>query len=80
MYGLGGIYVEVMTDIAFRAFPLSKNEVNKMISEIKTYPLLLGVRGEKRKDIEAVADAIIKVGTVLKKFEDILRILRSIPW
>lgn len=71
MFGLGGIYVEVMKDIAFRAFPLSKNEVNKMISEIKTYPLLLGVRGEKRKDIEAVADAIIKVGTVLKKFEDI---------
>jgi len=42
-----------------------------MISEIKTYPLLLGVRGEKRRDIDAVADAVLRVGTVLKGFGDI---------
>ena len=71
MFGLGGIYVEVMKDIAFRAFPLSGSEANKMISEIKTYPLLLGVRGEKRKDIDALVDAVLRVGTVLNKFRDI---------
>jgi acetate---CoA ligase (ADP-forming) len=71
MFGLGGIYVEVMKDIAFRAFPVSRDEATNMISTIKTYPLLLGVRGEARKDIDAVADAILRVGTMLKKFEDI---------
>jgi acetate---CoA ligase (ADP-forming) len=71
MFGLGGIYVEVMKDIAFRAFPLSRDEASRMISSIKTYPLLLGVRGEARKDIDAIADAILRVGTVLKKFPDI---------
>ena len=71
MFGLGGIYVEVMKDIKFRAFPLSRREANGMISEIKTYPLLLGVRGEKRRDIDAVADAVLRVGTVLKRFGDI---------
>jgi acetyl coenzyme A synthetase (ADP forming)-like protein len=71
MFGLGGIYVEVMKDIAFRAFPVSRDEATNMISTIKTYPLLLGVRGEARKDIDAIADAILRVGTVLKKFPDI---------
>jgi acyl-CoA synthetase (NDP forming) len=71
MFGLGGIYVEVMKDIAFRAFPLSMSEAMIMVSEIKTYPLLLGVRGEKRRDIDALADAVLRVGTVLKRFRDI---------
>ena len=71
MFGLGGIYVEVMKDIAFRAFPLSRAEANRMISEIKTYPLLLGVRGEKRKDIDALADAVLRVGAIIKKFPEI---------
>jgi acetyltransferase len=71
MFGLGGIYVEVMRDIAFRSFPLGQQETLKMISQIRSYPLLLGVRGEKRKDIETVADTINKVGTILQKCKDI---------
>jgi acetate---CoA ligase (ADP-forming) len=71
MFGLGGIYVEVMQDIAFRAFPLDRRETMKMISQIRSYPLLLGVRGEKRKDIETVADTILKVGTILQQCKDI---------
>ncbi len=71
MFGLGGIYVEVMKDIAFRTFPLGREEILKMISQIRSYPLLLGVRGEKRKDIEKVVDTIERVGTVLLKCKDI---------
>jgi len=71
MFGLGGIYVEVLKDISFRAFPLSREETKSMISEIHSYPLLLGVRGEKKKDIDAVAGTIIKVGTVLQQCKDI---------
>ncbi len=67
MVGLGGIYVEVMKDVTFRALPLDRKEIIKMIKEIKSYPLLMGVRGEKTKDIEALVDTIIKVGAIIRK-------------
>jgi len=66
MFGLGGVYVEVLKDIAFRSFPLSREETLNMIGQINSYPLLLGVRGESRKDIDQVANAIIKVGWILR--------------
>ncbi len=66
MCGLGGIYVEVMKDVSFRGFPLDRREVISMIKEIKSYPLLLGVRGEKKKDIESLVDTILKVGAILQ--------------
>ncbi|MBU6998848.1 MAG: acetate--CoA ligase family protein [Theionarchaea archaeon] len=65
MFGLGGIYVEVMKDVSFRAFPLDREEVLTMMKETRSYPLLLGVRGEEKKDIESVIDAIMKVGAVI---------------
>ncbi len=65
MVGLGGIYVEVMKDVAFRAFPLKQKDVVSMIQQIRSYPLLLGVRGEERKDIEALVDSIIKLGSII---------------
>lgn len=67
MFGLGGIYVEVMKDVAFRALPLSRPEIISMIKETRSYPLLLGVRGEARKDIESVIDTIIKLGVLVRK-------------
>ena len=71
MFGLGGIYVEVMKDISFRHFPLNRNEVANMIKEIRSYPLLLGVRGEKKKDINRIVDTIIKLGTIIQACETI---------
>ncbi len=66
MFGLGGIYVEVMKDVSFRALPLSRQEVRTMIKEIRSYPLLLGVRGEIRKDIDGIVETIFKLGTIIK--------------
>jgi acyl-CoA synthetase (NDP forming) len=71
MFGLGGIYVEVMKDISFRAFPLNHHEITNMIKEVRSYPLLLGVRGEKKKDIDGIMDTIIKLGTIIKRCEAI---------
>lgn len=71
MCGLGGIYVEVLKDVAFRSFPLDGDETRRMLQEIKSYPLLLGVRGEERKDIEGVIDTIQKVGSILLACEKI---------
>lgn len=71
MCGFGGIYVEVMKDVVFRGLPFNKKEVMKMLKEIKSFPILLGVRGEGRRDIEGVIDTIIKVGTILTKCKSI---------
>lgn len=65
MFGLGGIYVEVMKDVSFRALPLLRREIKAMIKEIKSYPLLLGVRGEARKDINGVVKVMEKVAEIL---------------
>ncbi len=65
MVGLGGIYVEVMKDVSFRATPLGKQEVMSMIKEIRSYPLLLGVRGEKTRDMNVLVDTIIKIGSLI---------------
>ncbi len=71
MAGLGGIYVEVMKDVAFRAYPLDRTEVLSMIKEIRSYPLLLGVRGEKTKDIGSLVDIVLKVGAIAQKCKGI---------
>ncbi len=67
MFGLGGIYVEVMKDVSFRALPISYRETRLMVEEIKSFPLLLGVRGEPRKDIEKIINTIYRVGYILQK-------------
>ena len=71
MFGLGGIYVEVMKDVSFRAAPVSRREASGMIADIRSYPLLLGVRGEKRKDIDAIVDVAIRLGHLVDKCRDI---------
>lgn len=65
MVGLGGIYVEVMKDVAFRSYPLDRGEVLSMIREIRSYPLLLGVRGESPKDIRTLVDTILLLGEMV---------------
>jgi len=67
MFGSGGKYVEVMKDVSFRALPLSRKQVMGMIEGIRSYPLLLGVRGEGKKDIAAVVDTVIRLGAVIRK-------------
>jgi acyl-CoA synthetase (NDP forming) len=71
MCGLGGIYVEVMKDISFRAIPINRGIALSMLEEIRSYPLLLGARGEEKKDIESVIDTIIKISSIIKKCERI---------
>jgi acetyltransferase len=67
MFGLGGIYVEIIKDVAFRALPLDRGEIISMIKETKSYPLLLGVRGEEKKDMDTVIHVIIKLGALIRK-------------
>jgi acetate---CoA ligase (ADP-forming) len=67
MCGLGGIYVEVMKDVSFRTMPMNRGIAHSMLEEIRSYPLLLGARGEEKKDIDSVIDTIIKISSIIRK-------------
>jgi acyl-CoA synthetase (NDP forming) len=67
MFGLGGIYVEVMKDVVFRALPLNRKEAASMIAGIKAASLLSGVRGQTARDTNSIIDAILKVSSVLQE-------------
>ncbi|RLF36652.1 MAG: CoA-binding protein [Thermoplasmata archaeon] len=71
MFGLGGIYVETLKDVTFRAVPLTLNDAKKMVRGINAYPILLGVRGEKQKDIKGIVDVLLRVGKLMEKIEDV---------
>ena len=60
-FGLGGIFVELIRDFALRLVPLDEEEALAMIRETKAYPLLTGFRGEKPRDIQALAQVILAV-------------------
>ncbi|NLC86730.1 MAG: CoA-binding protein, partial [Bacteroidales bacterium] len=72
MFGLGGIYVEVLKDISFRLAPLSKEDAHNIIKEIKSYKLLTGTRGEKSVNIDAIEDVLIKVSQLAIDFPEIM--------
>lgn len=66
MCGLGGKYVEIFNDVSFRSFPCSAEEVFEMLKDLKSFALLEGVRGEKRKNIEGLVEIILKLGHLVK--------------
>jgi acetyltransferase len=72
MFGLGGIYVETLKDVSFRIAPLSLSEVDSMIREIRSYPILKGVRGEEPSDLIAVKEALLRLSQLVTDFPEIL--------
>ncbi len=69
-FGLGGIFVEVLKDISLRVTPVSQSDAEQMVKEIKGYPILQGVRGKKRADIEAVVDVLQKISRLAQDWKD----------
>jgi acetyl-CoA synthetase (ADP-forming) len=74
LFGLGGIFVEVFKDFSLRVCPIEKEDAMEMITEMKAYPLLTGVRGTKPVDIEAVADLLLKASKLLYENEQVKEI------
>ncbi|MEM0448289.1 MAG: acetate--CoA ligase family protein [Methanomassiliicoccales archaeon] len=70
-FGLGGIFVEVLKDVAQRIVPLSNADVTDLIRSIRAYPILTGVRGRKPADLEALRQVILKVAQVAQDFPEI---------
>ena len=71
MFGLGGIFVEVLKDVSFRITPVSRSDAYEMVRQIKGYPILGGIRGEEPSDIEAIVDIIMKVSSLVSANEKI---------
>jgi len=70
VFGLGGIFVEILKDISLRVAPLSPTDAEQMVKEIKGYPILKGVRGKRRSDIEALVDVLLRISRLAKDWED----------
>lgn len=62
MAGLGGVFVELMRDVSFRICPIVRREALEMIGELRGAPLLRGARGRPPVSLEALADALVRIG------------------
>lgn len=72
MFGLGGIYVNLLKDVSFRmAYKLTRRQIEDMIKETKAYTLLRGFRGEAPADIDAIVDAIARIARLTLDFPEI---------
>ena len=74
MFGLGGIFVEVFEDTAFRVAPVSEREARAMTHEIDAAPLLRGARGRESVDIEAAVEAIQRLSQLVTDHPEILEL------
>ncbi len=71
LVGLGGIFVEIFEEVAVRVAPISRREALAMVEELRGAPILMGARGDKRFDIDAVVEAILRLGQLLCDFPQI---------
>lgn len=71
MFGLGGIYVNFLKDVAFRLAPMNEREAQQMMEETRSYALLKGVRGQAAADIDALRDAILRIGLMVWDLPDL---------
>jgi len=65
MFGLGGIFVEVIKDVAFRLAPVERREVQEMMAETKGYKILQGTRGHKPANMKAIEDLLLAVSKMV---------------
>ncbi|HLB68517.1 MAG TPA: acetate--CoA ligase family protein [Thermoplasmata archaeon] len=70
-FGLGGIYVEWLKDVAFGLAPMTDMDARRMIRSIRTYPLLEGVRGEKPSDVDALQEALLRLSALVTDADEI---------
>lgn len=71
MFGLGGVFVEILEDVAFRAIPVSRKDASSMIDQIKARRILEGARGESAVDKEALVEFLVKVSGIVAAHPEI---------
>lgn len=70
LFGLGGIFVEIMKDTQLRVAPLSKDDALDMIKNVKAFPIFNGARGRNKRDVDAMADALVNVSRMVYELKD----------
>jgi len=68
MFGLGGIYVEVMKDVAFRINPLTPPAARRLVRSLRSYKLLTGFRGAPPVDLETIEETLLRVSQLIREF------------
>lgn len=71
MFGLGGIFVEILKDVSFRLAPITKSDAEEMIREIKSYKILEGARGMPRADQSTIVDILLRTSAMLTECPEI---------
>lgn len=71
MFGLGGVFVEILKDVTFRIAPLNEEEAREMITEVKAYPLLKGYRNRPPVDIEAIVNILLNASKLVMDHQEI---------
>jgi len=71
MFGLGGVWVEVLKDVSFRIVPLTRRDAAEMIREIKGYPLLQGYRGQEPVNVSNLEEWLLKVSDFVEQNPEI---------
>ncbi len=71
MFGLGGIFVEVLKDVTFRIAPISESDAKEMITEVKAYPILKGYRGQPPADIDAIVKILLNTSRLVVENQEI---------
>lgn len=74
MFGLGGIFTEILKDISFRLAPISESEAFDMMEELRGYPLLDGYRGREPLDKNSLSNAMVKVSELIVEMDEIQEI------
>jgi len=65
MFGLGGVFVEILKDVTFRIAPIERSDARSMITEIKSYPILKGYRGQQPVDEDAIVEVLLSASKLL---------------
>jgi len=71
MFGLGGVFVEILKDVSFRIVPLERRDAREMIREIKGYPMLEGYRGQEPVDVDNLEKLVLAVSDFVEKHPEI---------
>ena len=80
MFGLGGVFVEVLKDVTFRLAPFGMDEARRMIDEIQGRAMLDGVRGAPPADIDALADALARLSVFAAENADMIETIDINPF
>jgi acetyl-CoA synthetase (ADP-forming) len=71
MFGFGGIFVEILKDVAFRIAPITRSEAKEMITEVKAYPILRGYRGQPPSDVDAIVEILLNTSKLVMAYPEI---------